>query len=77
VREIAEDENAGTVTVDGFTFDGFIDDGQHYCGSRRVYSDDFDAYCCPACNEWLKFACGDKSCGYCAHRPDKPFPSST
>jgi len=43
------------------------------CKSDLDYSDDFDAYFCPNCNEWAESKCSDPSCSYCATRPDRPL----
>jgi hypothetical protein len=42
------------------------------CGSKKKYSDQYDAYYCLSCNEWLESKCDDPDCEYCPTRPDKP-----
>lgn len=37
-----------------------------------LYSENYDAYYCKACNIWLENACDDLDCIFCAERPDKP-----
>lgn len=32
-----------------------------------------DAYFCIKCNEWREPPCGNKACGFCAGRPEKPL----
>lgn len=74
---IDEDKDACTVTINGTMIDGFIDESSHSCGARRVYYDDFDAYFCPECNEWLEHVCSDALCSYCSNRPPSPLARRT
>lgn len=38
------------------------------------YSEPYDAFYCPACNEWLEKTCADGDvCDYCSHRPARPW----
>jgi hypothetical protein len=37
---------------------------------------EFDATCCPLCNEWLEVDCGDPSCDFCLNRPTNPLTQS-
>lgn len=74
-NEISEDEQAGTVTVNGFTFYGSRADGRcPTCGEDDIYHERFDAYFCAHCNAWLEAGCSDPGCEYCADRPDRPLP---
>lgn len=34
---------------------------------------DYDAACCPLCNEWLEESCNDEHCEYCVERPSMPL----
>jgi hypothetical protein len=64
-----------TVIIDGFEFEGFIDEEQYcnVCGINQIYFDKYDAYFCPKCNHWLENKCGDQDCNYCPNRPDLPL----
>ena len=42
------------------------------CKEKRQYSDRFDAYYCNSCDIWLEKKCSDKTCGFCAERPEHP-----
>lgn len=42
------------------------------CGTRKKYSERYDAYYCSTCDEYLEVACSDPQCGYCVDRPSKP-----
>jgi hypothetical protein len=68
-------ETDTTVIVDGFEFEGFIDDENlcKNCGNNQIYFDKYDAYFCPKCNLWLENKCGDPDCYYCPKRPDRPL----
>lgn len=44
------------------------------CGTREVYSQQFDAYFCPVCNRWLERKCSEAGCPCCSKRPAKPLP---
>lgn len=35
-------------------------------------SDEYDAYYCLICNEWIEPKCSDADCAYCAKRPATP-----
>ena len=37
---------------------------------------EFDAACCPLCNEWVEVNCGDPDCEYCFNRPTTPLTPS-
>src|SRR5438552_262096 len=41
-------------------------------GHRTGRNDDYDAYYCATCGEWLEPRCADPSCEYCANRPEMP-----
>lgn len=42
------------------------------CSSEKQYNDQYDAYYCELCNQWLEEKCYDVKCEYCAERPEKP-----
>jgi hypothetical protein len=42
------------------------------CGTKKSYSQLYDAYYCDPCNKWLEPSCGDKNCEFCANRPELP-----
>jgi len=42
------------------------------CGGPLTYSKEFDAFFCPACDEWVCADCKDPHCGFCKDRPEKP-----
>jgi len=42
------------------------------CGSKKKHSDQYDAYYCASCNEWLESKCDDPTCEYCTNRPARP-----
>jgi hypothetical protein len=42
------------------------------CNELFIYSEDYDAFFCGTCNEWLEAACSDPECDFCGTRP--PFP---
>jgi len=46
------------------------------CGSKKKHSDQYDAYYCASCNEWLESKCDDPECEYCSIRPDQPVNKS-
>lgn len=57
---------------------GFLDEqlcGR--CGERRIFAGEYDAYLCPACNEWCEDACSDDACAFCRHRPERPLPDES
>ncbi|WP_456278493.1 hypothetical protein [Bacillus sp. AK128] len=64
------------VSINGFEFEGHIDEDQSCtdCHHFLIYSDEFDAYFCPNCNEWIESKCSDPTCFYCPKRPDQPLP---
>ncbi len=71
---VKEDESHGTVTIDGKTIVGFVDEQRcATCTTERVYYDSFDAYFCPSCNVWLEHGCSGSSCDYCRDRPTAPM----
>ena len=37
---------------------------------------EYDAACCPLCNEWLEINCGDPNCEFCFNRPTTPLTSN-
>jgi methionyl-tRNA synthetase len=43
------------------------------CGSKIVYSDEYDTYYCDTCNEWLESKCVDPTCEFCVNRPATPL----
>ena len=38
-----------------------------------AYSEQYDAYYCESCNEWLEDICTDRDCEFCKNRPIKPL----
>jgi hypothetical protein len=44
------------------------------CGTKIVYSSEYDAYYCDYCNEWMESKCDDPNCEYCTIRPATPKP---
>lgn len=42
-------------------------------GSPLVLIDQYDAWACISCNEWLDKACDDPDCPYCSIRPQTPY----
>ena len=42
------------------------------CNSKKKFSDQYDAYYCASCNEWMESKCDDPECEYCPNRPEKP-----
>ena len=44
------------------------------CGPdcKQLRSEQYDAYYCETCNEWLEDACDDPTCEYCTNRPKLP-----
>lgn len=63
------------VIIDGNEIEGFIDGERHcnMCKSHLVFYDDFDAYFCPKCNNWMESKCTDSECEFCSSRPDRPL----
>lgn len=44
------------------------------CGKKTTLQfDEYDAWCCISCNEWLEDACNDPDCLFCAKRPLTPY----
>lgn len=44
------------------------------CGNeKKSYSEEYDAYYCDFCNEWLEDICTDRDCEYCKKRPLTPL----
>ena len=39
------------------------------CGAKKSYSDEYDAYYCNSCQQWLEDKCSDPTCEFCANRP--------
>lgn len=72
---ITEDEETGTVTINGVKIEGYIDKRKcQKCNCFEVYYDKYDAYFCPQCNLWKESKCKDPDCDYCNMRPQKPLP---
>ncbi len=44
-----------------------------HCGSKKKYSDKYDAYYCPKCLNWLERICPDRNCEFCKDRPKYPI----
>lgn len=69
--------NYHLISINGFEIEGHIDENLH-CKKCKfeylIYSDSYDAYFCPKCNEWTESACDDPHCKYCANRPERPIP---
>ena len=42
------------------------------CEAERDYCEKHDAYYCGKCDIWCEKNCGDKTCGFCKDRPNKP-----
>ncbi len=42
------------------------------CGATLLYSGTYDAAFCPQEDRWDERPSGDRSCEFCAHRPDRP-----
>jgi hypothetical protein len=42
------------------------------CGKKKSHSEEYDAYYCKSCNEWLEDKCDDPACEYCNSRPATP-----
>ena len=64
----------GTVTYKNARFHGWIAHNKFCTECKRIalYSEDYDAYFCAACDLWLEAKCPDPHCDYCALRPDLP-----
>jgi ribosomal protein S27AE len=76
MTSVTQGEENGVVYIDGRKIDGHIDDEIcPKCSEPRIYADDYDAYFCGACNEWLDSTCSDVTCEYCRSRPSKPLDS--
>lgn len=44
------------------------------CGEKALIQfDQYDAWACMSCMEWLDEACGDPQCPYCSIRPETPY----
>jgi hypothetical protein len=44
------------------------------CQNNTVYyNDEYDAFYCINCNEWLEKNCGEPNCEFCKNRPEKPL----
>lgn len=44
------------------------------CGEKALIQfDQYDAWACMSCMEWLDEACGDPECPYCSIRPSTPY----
>lgn len=47
------------------------------CGSKLIYSEDYDSLFCKSCNYWVEDACcNDPSCESCHGRPEHPLAES-
>ena len=68
-------EKDGTVTIDGFSFDGHIEENLHCkrCEALLAYYEFYDAFFCPRCNDWTEKKCSDPRCDFCPDRPDQPL----
>ena len=64
------------VAPDGSRIEGWIEDDIRcpVCAGAEVYDTGYDAYFCPACNEWREGRCADAACAYCPGRPPRPLP---
>ena len=69
---IEELPDSNILLIDGVRVVGFLS-GPGECGHRRVYSERYDAYFCPAEDKWLEAGCSDPMCGYCSIRPERPM----
>jgi hypothetical protein len=75
MANVIKEEN-DVLLINGHKFDGFIDDALcPKCSEFRICSEEYDAYFCAACNEWLESACSDATCEFCSSRPNKPLDS--
>jgi hypothetical protein len=73
--KIEENLKKGTVSINGFEINGNTTNKScPECDTAQIYHDSYDAYFCPACNEWLETKCTDSSCSYCQKRPEQPLP---
>lgn len=44
------------------------------CGAKSLIQfDQYDAWACMSCLEWLDEVCGDPDCPYCSMRPPTPY----
>jgi hypothetical protein len=43
-----------------------------HCGSKKAYSEKYDAYYCPKCLYWLEKICSSRECNFCFTRPKYP-----
>ncbi len=76
MANVIKGEENGVLFINGHKFDGIIDDTLcPKCSESKIYSDDYDAYFCAACDEWLESACSDATCQFCRSRPIKPLDS--
>lgn len=74
MASVMNGEENGVLFINGHKFNGFIDNAFcPKCSEARIYSDDYDAYFCAACNEWLESTCSDVTCEYCKSRPSNPL----
>lgn len=66
----------GKVKIGDFEFYGQIKQDKFCttCEVNLVYYDDFDAWFCPKCNDWIESTCSDPNCKYCPNRPVTPLP---
>lgn len=73
--KIIENTEEGTITINGKTIHGFIDDVYQckICDGDMALYQRYDAYFCPECNEWGEKACEDPDCYFCQERPEKPL----
>jgi hypothetical protein len=47
-------------------------DSGHNCEETKKYSEEYDAYYCYYCNNWLEDQCDDLTCEFCIKRPLTP-----
>ncbi len=74
IMRIFEDEKNDEVIIDDIRIKGFIlDDRCSKCNNLLIINEDYDAYFCAYCNEWVEDTCGDPNCMFCKDRPKKPL----
>ena len=42
------------------------------CGTKKSYSEKYDAYYCKRCKKWLEVNCEHPDCAFCKNRPITP-----
>lgn len=40
---------------------------------KKEFSEEYDAYYCETCNQWLEDPCDDPTCEFCTARPLTPL----